>query len=223
MLVAMNQDRDFVPALGRHELTGAYDRVLAVMTRERRWRCALLSEADPQPGETILDVGCGTGTFAIQLKTASPGSRLIGVDPDKAVLEIARDKARRAGVHVEWRAGYGDALTAILPGAAADKVVSSLVLHQCPMPVKRAILAACLGALRPGGRLHMADAGRQANPLMRLLFRQVQMLDGFEHTEPNALGVLPDLMREAGFEAVSETRRIPTPTGPISLYAAVRP
>lgn len=107
MLVAMNQDRDFVPALGRHELTGAYDRVLAVMTRERRWRCALLSEADPQPGETILDVGCGTGTFAIQLKTASPGSRLIGVDPDKAVLEIARDKARRAGVHVEWRAATG--------------------------------------------------------------------------------------------------------------------
>ncbi|WP_293384912.1 hypothetical protein [Phenylobacterium sp. SCN 70-31] len=37
----MSEQKDFVPALGRPELTGDYDRVIAVMTRERRWRAAL--------------------------------------------------------------------------------------------------------------------------------------------------------------------------------------
>jgi hypothetical protein len=68
----------------------------------------------------------------------------------------------------------------------------------------------------------MADYGEQKSPLMRLAFRQVQALDGFQNTQPNADGVLPALMLEAGFANVRETAVIPTPTGAISLYAAVR-
>jgi ubiquinone/menaquinone biosynthesis C-methylase UbiE len=63
----MTNDRSFTPALGRADLTGDYDRVIAVMTRERRWRSALLNEIAPAPGEVVVDVGCGTGTFAIML------------------------------------------------------------------------------------------------------------------------------------------------------------
>jgi hypothetical protein len=44
----MNDKPDFVPALGRAELTADYDRVIAVMTRERRWRTALLDLIAPK-------------------------------------------------------------------------------------------------------------------------------------------------------------------------------
>jgi len=77
--------------------------------------------------------------------------------------------------------------------------------------------------LLPGGELHVADYGLQSSPLMRLAFRQVQSLDGFANTQPNAEGVLPQLMTEAGFVDVIENQVIPTPTGSISLYSARRP
>lgn len=214
----MAETRDFVPALGRPELTNSYDRVIAVMTRERRWRTRLLALVAPQAGETIMDVGCGTGTFAILLKEACPAARVMGVDPDEAVLAIARAKAEAAGAQVEWLRAMGDEL--VVPAASVDKAVSSLVLHQCPMEMKRAILAAMFTAVRPGGHVFIADYGAQRTLLMRLLFRQVQQLDGFENTQPNADGALPGLMAEAGFESVEEVRSLPTPTGSISLIRA---
>ena len=215
--------RPYVPALGRPELTGLYDHVVALVTRERVWRAAFLALVDPRPGETILDVGCGTGAFAVMLKTACPAARIIGVDPDPAILALAAAKARKAGVEIEWRQALGDRLAAVAPLGSANKVVSSLVLHQCPQPMKQAILDAMHDALKPGGAMVVADYGLQRTVLMRLLFRLVQMVDGFDLTTPNAKGVLPSLMAQAGFAAVEERRVIPTPTGSLSLYTANRP
>src|SRR2546428_6401368 len=103
-----------------------------------------------------------------------------------------------------------------------NKIVSSLVFHQVPMAEKRAGLAAMRAALLPGGELHVADYGLQRTALMRRLFRIVGAGDGYENTEPNARGVLPELMKEVGLRRVEETVVIPTPTGSISLYRAER-
>lgn len=219
----MTDIRPYVPALGRPELTGFYDHVVALVTRERTWRSALVAQVDPRPGETILDVGCGTGALAILLKAACPAARVVGVDPDPAVLAIAAAKTRKAGVEVEWRQAMGDRLAEAAPPGSVDKVVSSLVLHQCPLPMKMAILQAMRAALKPGGAMTIGDYGLQRTALMRLLFRVVQAVDGFALTEPNAKGVLPSLMTEAGFAAVEERRVIATLTGSISLYAARNP
>lgn len=219
----MRQPPDFTPALGRSELTGDYDRVIAVMTRERRWRMALLTMVSPQPGQTILDIGCGTGTFAIMLKAAEPQCEVIAIDPDPEVLRIAQAKAHEQDVAIDWREGFGDQADEIAGSDLADVVVSSLVLHQCPVSMKRDILGASSRALKPGGRLLIADYGLQRTLLMRLLFRQVQMLDGFENTGPNAKGIVAQLIAEAGFVDVAEARVIPTPTGSISIYSAQRP
>jgi hypothetical protein len=113
-----------------------------------------------------------------------------------------------------------DALLASVP---VNKIVSSLVFHQVPLAEKRAGLAAMHAALGAGGELHIADYGWQRTRAMRGLFRLVQMVDGFDDTQPNADGILPDLMVEAGFDDVRETAVIPTLTGSISLYRGVRP
>lgn len=218
----MPETREFTPALGRPEWTGLYDVAIAIMTREGRWRGALVDQIAPKNGEFIVDVGSGTGSLLLALHKRAPDTRLAGVDPDPEVLARARSKAARRGIEIDFRQGFArDAASVGLEGA--DKAVSSLVFHQTPMDEKRAGLAAMFSLLRPGGQLHVADYGRQRTKLMRRQFRIVQKLDGFEHTEPNARGVLPELMQACGFEGVIETEVIPTPTGSISLYRAQRP
>ena len=214
--------RDFVPALGKSGSLDRYDAAIALMTREKRWRSDLLRFAEPRPGERIVDIGCGTGTFAIALKQAAPESIVLAVDPDPAVLEIARAKAEVADAEIRWFEAMGDELDSIDALQQCDKIVSSLVLHQCPMDVKEAIAAQMFRLLQPGGTLFIADYGEQRSLLMRMLFRQIQLLDGFEYTEPNAKGCVPEILTAAGFEAVEEIKVIPTPTGSISIYRAKR-
>lgn len=209
----------FTPALGRHALTDRYDAVIAVMTRERRWRARLLDALAPAAGETIVDLGAGTGTTAIEIARAAPGCAMIAVDPDPAVLELAASKAAQAGVAVRFVIALAEDLPADLTPGMADKVVSSLVLHQCSAAAKAGLLAAAHRLLRPGGRLLIADYGAQRTLLMDLLFRQVRMLDGFETTQANRDGAIPGLIAAAGFARVEELSSLATPTGSIALYS----
>lgn len=214
------QSRSYVPALGDHRLSPFYDATIALMTCERTWRRALVRQIAPEPRDVILDLGCGTGSLAVQLKKACPGASIYGVDPDPDILTRAEEKARDAGVLVHFSQGYAQDAGTIAARIRPNKLVSSLVLHQIPLAGKRMALLAAFDALRRGGELHIADYGLQASPLMRLAFRQVQTLDGYGTTQPNADGVVPELMEDVGFAGVEETQVIPTPTGSISLYRA---
>ena len=214
------QSRSYVPALGDHRLSPFYDATIALMTCERTWRRALVRQIAPEPRDVVLDIGCGTGSLAIQLKRACPSASIYGVDPDPNILTRAEEKARDADVLVHFSQGYAQDAGTIAARIRPNKLVSSLVLHQIPLAGKRMALLAALDALRPGGELHIADYGLQASPLMRLAFRQVQTLDGYGTTQPNADGVVPELMEDVGFAGVEETQVIPTPTGSISLYRA---
>jgi len=215
--------KEFVPALGQSWLTPLYDSAIALTTREGRWRKLLLEAVDPQAGDTILDIGCGTASFAIQLKRACPQTRIIGLDPDSEVLVIARRKAGKAGADIEFVEAMGDAPPEAVSQAGVTKITSSLVLHQVPLDGKRAIIGKAYDLLPPGGRLHIADFGEQRTKLMRFLFGAVQRLDGVEFTQPNADGVLPDIMRDCGFSPVEETHVITTLVGSVSLYRAIKP
>ncbi|MFF4452187.1 hypothetical protein [Streptomyces goshikiensis] len=116
----------------------------------------------------------------------------------------------------------GDELARVVGVGTATTVVSSLVLHQCPMEMKRAVLASMRAVLRPGGRLVIADYGLQRTRTARPGFRVVQLADGVADTRPNAEGAVPRLMTEAGFLDVREAEVVSTVTGSISVYVAHR-
>jgi len=205
----------YTPPLGTGD-TADYDRAIRVWTRELRWRRAMMDHLAPRSRETIIDVGCGTGSFAILLKQNFPEINGIGIDPDTQALSIARTKSAHADVTIDWRQGFADAL----PPDSADAVTSSLVFHQVPLVGKYSAMKAMYRALKTGGRLVFCDYGRQKG-IMRLLFRlTVQRLDGVENTQPNADGILPGLMMEAGFAEVTEHERIHTLTGTIAIFTA---
>lgn len=210
------QDQSYVPPLGRHELTDQYDRAIALMTREKHWRSELIRRIPGQNGARIVDIGCGTGTLAIAIKQAFPDSEVIGIDPDLPALDLARSKSEAAGVAVQWVQAMGDRADDIV--RSCDVIVSSLVFHQCAIETKQAIADAMFRALRPGGLMFVADYGLQRSLLMRTLFRQVQLLDGFDKTEPSAKGCMPGIFVAAGFADVTEAKVIQTPSGSISIY-----
>ena len=209
-------EEQYIPALGYSGLTPAYDLVLRIATRERTWRNQLLAQLRPQDGEAILDVGCGTGTFAILCKRHALDARVVGLDPDRRVLTMAAEKARRAGAEVEWVHGY--AHDAARYDGEFDKAVSSLLFHQVYCEDKRIGIEAMFKAVRPGGEIHIADYCRQPDGLMRRLFRIVQSLDGHETTQPNADGAIERLLSEYLGTPAQPSSVVRTPTGAISLF-----
>lgn len=210
----------YTPPLGYAFLTPLYDLAIAITTREKIWRKRLVEQLSPRPEEFIIDIGSGTGSLAIATTSASPDVEYIGIDPDKTAVDIARKKAGKAGSQSAFEVGYFENDK---PGNGrfADKIVSSLVFHQTPLDMKQEIFNEAYRRLRKGGEIHIADYGLQSHALMRFMFRiTVQKLDGKVDTQPNADGILPILMNNAGFKDVKENKRIATLTGTISLYSA---
>ena len=193
---------------------------MALTMRERRWRPALLEavcETLPRAG-TIVDVGAGTGSFAIAVAAARPDAAVLAIDGDADVLERARSK--QGADRVEWRKGLAGALP--LATGQADVIVMSLLLHHLEPDPKRAALTDARAALRPGGWLHVADWGRPRGALPRAGFAALRILDGRAGTADHAAGRLPALIADSGFADPSPRMRLSTVWGTLELLAARR-
>jgi ubiquinone/menaquinone biosynthesis C-methylase UbiE len=208
----------YVPAAGRPAFTRLYDTVVALTMREATFRGRLAAQVldGLAPGATVVDVGCGTGTLAIAL--AADGVEVIGVDGDAEVLALAHAKA--GADRVQWRKGLATALP--LPGASADRVVMSLLLHHLDPAGKRTALAEAIRVLAPGGRLHVADWGQPRDPLMRGAAWALERLDGPEGLREHLEGAVPALLADAGFAAVAVHDRLRTAWGSLELLSALR-
>lgn len=109
-----------------------------------------------QPGETVLDVGCGAGIDTIlAARAVGPTGRAIGLDLLEEMCERARGHAQEAGV-AEWTEFVRGEMEDIpLPDSSVDVVISNGVINLSPR--KSRVLAEIRRVLRPGGRLSVAD------------------------------------------------------------------
>ncbi len=210
----------YVPALGLDILTRLYDPVVALTTRESYFKKRLLEQASIPDRASVLDLGCGTGTLALQIARVHPTASVTGIDADETMLRSARRKAEAAGIRVRFDRGLAQELPH--NEERFDRVVSTLFFHHLDRTAKDAAAREALRVLRPGGELHIADWGRSSGPLMRLLFYPVQFLDGFAATTDNVRGLLPEIIEEAGFREVRTRAEIRTVFGTLALYSAVK-
>ena len=187
-------ERRFLPAAGRDWFLPLYDpltRMLGVDSARRK----LLDQAALQPQYRVLDVGCGTGSLAILIKSLYPTVEVIGVDPDPKALRRAERKASRAAVPVRFDQGFADGLG--YPDGTFDRVFSSMMFHHLEDGEKVVSLREIRRVLRPGGRLELLDflgPGHGHSPLRHLIHSHRRLKDNVEDR-------IVGLMATAGFVA----------------------
>jgi ubiquinone/menaquinone biosynthesis C-methylase UbiE len=213
--------QQFIPALRFDTLTRLYDPVVAITTREQAFKRRLLDHAKIKNGESVLDLACGTGTLAIEIKSDSPRATVSAIDADPRILSRAMRKAKAAGVKINFEQGLSTELP--YDARSFDVVVSTLFFHHLTDEAKADSAEEIRRVLKPEGRLLIADWGRAQDPMMRMMFLPVQLLDGFRTTSSNVAGRLPEMLRDARLKKVSVVDRMRTPLGTIEIVSALRP
>ena len=208
----------YIPAFRFRWLTRFFDPFIRWTMPEAALKRQLVEQAQIRPGHRVLDLGCGTATLTVLIKRLHPGAEVVGLDGDQEILEIARAKVARAGLDIALEQGMAFALP--YPVSSFDRVLSSMVFHHLTRENKARTLQEVFRVLRPGGELHVVDFGRPHNALTGLISLVMRRL---EETSDNIKGLLPEMMRRAGFEEVGEAARHTTVFGTICLYRARRP
>lgn len=181
-----------------------YDR--AAGTYDRRWAGyvrgtldLLAAHARIGPDERVLDVGCGTGTFAKRLVDRTPAQHVVGVDISAGMLAEARRKVGPAP-NARFVAARAEALP--FEAGAFDVVVTASALHYAERP--EAAIAEAARVLRPGGRLVVLDWDR-GRPQMALLNIALRVFDP-AHSHTLSARELGEKLAEAGLEVASVER-----------------
>lgn len=158
----------------------------------RKLRLQVVDLARLQAGEAVLDVGCGTGTLALEASArVGAAGRVSGIDPGPQQIARARAKATRRRVPIDFQMGVIEHLP--FPDQSFDVVLSTLMMHHLPDDLKRQGLAEIRRVLKPEGRLVIAD------------FKRAERQQG----QPGRLGAgtlglqdLPALLKEADFAQI---------------------
>ena len=143
--------------------------------REPALRQMLVDLAQLQPGETVLDVGCGTGSLALVAKRrVGARGHVCGIDPGPRQIARARSKAARCGLSIDFQLGVIEQLA--WPDQSFDVVLSTFMIDHVPYDLERQGLTEIARVLKPGGRLFVLAS--------------------------SSIQDLPALMREAGFAPI---------------------
>jgi demethylmenaquinone methyltransferase / 2-methoxy-6-polyprenyl-1,4-benzoquinol methylase len=176
-----------------------YDVLNSVMTAglHRRWRVRAADRAGLGPGDSALDVCCGTGDLALELaRRVAPGGRVVGCDFSEPMLDLAREKAvaaAAANARFEW----ADALQLPYDAGRFDAVTVGFGVRNLA-DLDRG-LREMARVLRPGGRLVVLEITQPRRPPLStfysLWFDRVVPLLGSLSGDPEAYAYLPESVR----------------------------
>ncbi len=204
-------------------IASRYDLLNRLMTggQDRRWRGEVIRRAALQPGERLLDLGCGTGDLALEAVRRQPQARVVGADFTPPMLAIARRRGARTGA--AWV--QADALHLPFPAGTFDALVSGFLLRN--VSDLNAALAEQARVLKPSrGRIVALDTTPPSpgplRPLLDLhLKRVIPWLGRWVARDPEAYNYLPgstqrfltadaltDRLRRHGFMGVAFARRM---------------
>jgi demethylmenaquinone methyltransferase/2-methoxy-6-polyprenyl-1,4-benzoquinol methylase len=161
-----------------------------------RWRARTVELADPPRGGRALDVCCGTGDLALELKRQmGPDAHVIGVDFSEEMLELAREKSRERGADITYEAG--NALELAHPESSFDVATVGFGIRNL-VDLERG-LAEMVRVVRPGGRVAILEITTPMRPPLSwfysIWFFRIVPLLGVLTRDRQAYSYLPDSVR----------------------------
>ena len=200
-----------------------YNRYVSLLMEP--WVQALVDAIEIQPGDRVLDVGCGPGFVARRAaEIVGPAGKVAGQDNNKAMLEKARSiPASETGVPIEWHECDVQALT--FTDSSFDVALAQQVLQFCPEP--GVALQEMRRVLAPGGRMGFTVwQSLEDNPYPRTQVTVFERYIGADVAAgiraPYAMGSeerLRDLVTRAGYTDVEvRSQTIPTLVGPAEEF-----
>jgi demethylmenaquinone methyltransferase/2-methoxy-6-polyprenyl-1,4-benzoquinol methylase len=179
-------------------IAGVYDLMNSAMTAglHHQWRQRAVDRAQVGPGSDALDICCGTGDLALELRRRiGADGRVVGSDFSEPMLDLARAKSGDRGLPVEF--GWADALDLPYGDASFDAVTVGFGARNLADLDKG--LGEMARVLRPGGRVVILEITRpQREPLAsfyRLWFDRMVPLLGTFAGDPDAYSYLPESVR----------------------------
>jgi ubiquinone/menaquinone biosynthesis C-methylase UbiE len=143
----------------RYDLMTSFCDTFLLRGKLRQLRRRTIDLARIQPGDTVLDVGSGTGTLALEIQQrVGATGQVFGIDPGPQQIARARAKAARRRLPATFQVGVIEQLD--FPDLRFDAVLSTIMFHHLPGDLKRQGMAEIARVLKPGGRLVIADFQR---------------------------------------------------------------
>ncbi len=215
-------------------IAGRYDLLNSLMTvgLHHSWRQRAVDRAEVAPGDSVLDVCCGTGDLSFELaERVSPGGHVVGCDFSEPMLDLAREKAADRGVPVRFE--WADALELPYDEGRFDAVTVGFGVRN--FADRDRGLSEMARVLKPGGRLVILEFTEPARPpfstFYSLWFDRIVPLLGRLTPNPDAYSYLAESvhsfpgpeglaakMDAAGFERI---RWLLTAGGILAIHSGV--
>jgi ubiquinone/menaquinone biosynthesis C-methylase UbiE len=197
---------EILPAARAHFLTPYFDVAAELTGVGRRFKTAIVERAGLGTCKRVVEFGCGSGLTCQLIAQRFPDCEVVGVDADRAILEIARRRLAKSGIGgAELICARAEATG--LAAASVDAVLSILTFHHLPPQAKEAAAAEAARLLRPGGVLFVVDL-KPLLPITRPL-KEAERSSSAYGPRTNTPERLRQAFEAAGFEIKLE----PAPGG----------
>ena len=180
------------------KMVPSYDSYMRKVTlgRERALRETTIGLAQVKPGDSVLEVGCGTGTLTLAAKRqAGPAGQVFGIDVIPGMIELSQRKAAQANENITFRLGSIDDIP--FSENQFDVVMCSFMIFHMSEDTRRKGIAEIYRVLKPRGRLLVLDLALPTPPVQRAIAKTL-----FGGMLQHDLRELAPLMEASGFSNV---------------------